>query len=404
MYHCVEPPKLRQRPAGHTARPRKRTAPLCHSARRRFFDSSFSRQIFLLDWHVARLPYGLGRRRFAQKNDEIFRISGGKLLEGNRLIMFPEGTHQDKRFLGEFKFGYTRLAFLTAEMGNFEHDVVILPVAHHYSRYFGLQADFMVTVGEPISLAAYYELYQTKPRTAQREVNKLVRTQIEQMMLDVRDLDNYDAIDFIRETWGRQWALKNGKNPDLLPEKLASDQQLVAHLAQYQAEQPDEVQAIYDEARTLQRGIADLRIADRLFDACPSHLATIFAILAQILLLPLWVVALFPHGIVYNAPKLLLKSDKMFTNTLIFILDVVLLLPLFALATLLTMGLVWGLWWQAAVWILLCTSVGTLCVVRLPLDAAHLASDSFQKSKKSAKNQQVARIAHTFAHTTRQDI
>lgn len=288
-----------------------------------------------------------------KKNDEIFRISGGKLLEGNRLIMFPEGTHQDKRFLGEFKFGYTRLAFLTAEMGNFEHDVVILPVAHHYSRYFGLQADFMVTVGEPISLAAYYELFKTKPRTAQREVNKLVRTQIEQMMLDVRDLDNYDAIDFIRETWGRQWALKNGKNPDLLPEKLASDQQLVAHLAQSQAEQPDEVQAIYDEARTLQRGIADLRIADRLFDACPSHLATIFAILAQILLLPLWVVALFPHGIVYNAPKLLLKSDKMFTNTLIFILDVVLLLPLFALATLLTMGLVWGLWWQAAVWILL---------------------------------------------------
>ena len=37
-----------------------------------------------------------------KKNDETIRISGGKMLEGNRLIMYPEGTHQDKRWLGEF--------------------------------------------------------------------------------------------------------------------------------------------------------------------------------------------------------------------------------------------------------------------------------------------------------------
>lgn len=288
-----------------------------------------------------------------KKNDEIFRISGGKLLEGNRLIMFPEGTHQDKHFLGEFKFGYTRLAFLTAEMGNFERDVVILPVAHHYSDYFGLQADFMVTVGEPISLAPYYELYKTKPRTAQREVNKLVRTQIESMMLDVRDVENYDAIDFLRETWGRRLAASRGLNPDYLPDKLASDRQFVAQMAQIQTGNPDEVQGIYDDARKLQSGIDRLRIADGLFDACPSCLTTFLTVLAQILLLPLWILSLYPHGIVYNVPKLLLKTDKMFTNTLIFILDVVLLLPLFALATLLIMGLTWGLWWEAAVWILL---------------------------------------------------
>lgn len=289
-----------------------------------------------------------------KKNDEIFRISGGKLLEGNRLIMFPEGTHQDKHFLGEFKFGYTRLAFLTAEMGNFERDVVILPVAHHYSNYFGLQADFMVTVGEPISLAPYYELYKTKPRTAQREVNKRARAQIESMMLDVRDVANYDAIDFLRETWGRHFTASLVPNPDYLPCKLEADRLFVDKMARLQETgHADEVQAIYDDARTLKRGIDELRISDDLFDACPSRWVMLLAILAQILLLPLWIVALYPHGIVYNAPKLLLKTDKMFTNTLIFILDVVLLLPIFALATLLTMGLAWGLWWPAVGWILL---------------------------------------------------
>ena len=134
------------------------------------------------------------------KNAETIRISGGKMLEGNRLIMYPEGTHQDKHWLGDFSFGYTRLAFETAARDGFAHNIKIVPSAHHYADYFEPGVDVVIRFGQPISLSDYYELYKTKPRTAQRQVNELVRKQIEDMMLDIRDLEHYDDIDWLRQS------------------------------------------------------------------------------------------------------------------------------------------------------------------------------------------------------------
>ena len=48
----------------------------------------------------------------------------------------------------------------------------------------------------------------------------------------------------------------------------------------------------------------------------------------------------------------------MFTNYYRYIMSVLLLYPLFALLTLLVMGIGWGLWWQALVWVLLWVPLG----------------------------------------------
>ncbi|MDY2942125.1 MAG: 1-acyl-sn-glycerol-3-phosphate acyltransferase, partial [Paludibacteraceae bacterium] len=134
-----------------------------------------------------------------QKNEAMLATTEQKLLEGNRLIIFPEGGHQDKHYLGEFSFGYTRLAFQAAEKANFEKDIVIVPCCNHYSDYFEAKTEALYRFGEPVHLQPYYELYKTKPRTAQREVNKIVRQRIQEMMLDVQDVENYDVVEFLWE-------------------------------------------------------------------------------------------------------------------------------------------------------------------------------------------------------------
>ena len=102
------------------------------------------------------------------KNAETFRASEQALIDGKTLLMYPEAGHQDKRWLGTFSFGYTKMAFEAAELGNFEKEVFILPACNHYSHYFGMRNRMLVKFGTPISLQPYYELYKTKPRTAQR--------------------------------------------------------------------------------------------------------------------------------------------------------------------------------------------------------------------------------------------
>lgn len=277
-----------------------------------------------------------------EKNNETFKMTEKALLDGNTIMMFPEAGHQERRWLGTFSFGYTKMAFEAAEMGNFEKDIQILPCGHHYSDYFGMQNQFMVRFGEPISLTPYYELYKTKPRTAQREVNKLVREQISNLMLNIKDLDNYDAIDFLRLTYGKELAAKKGLNQDVLPELLVAEKEVVAKLEQAQAENPEEVAAIYQDALLVKRGIKQLRIDDSLLSKAPSAFVTLLTIIGLILLFPLWVTSLWPSLLMYLIPMGIFKklcTDVMFEGTFLFAVNALILMPLFTILTLVYAGL-----------------------------------------------------------------
>ena len=282
------------------------------------------------------------------KNEETIRISGGKMLEGNRLIMYPEGTHQDKHWLGDFSFGYTRLLFQTAEKDGFAHDIKLVPAAHHYADYFDVQSEVLIRFGEPISLAPYYDLYRIKPRTAQREVNALVRKQIEAMMLDIRDLEHYAETDWLRSSeYGALFCQEQSKNPSYLPDKLESDKILCARLENASVDW-EEIAAVMKEETSL--GIHDSDLTHS-----KSWATALLSMLAQVLLLPLWIVSLYPNIFHYNIHRPFMKTDKMFTNSWRFIIPVVVGVPFFFILTVLVCGLVWGLWWQSAVWMVLAT-------------------------------------------------
>ena len=144
------------------------------------------------------------------------------------------------------------MAFEAAEMGNFEKEIFILPSCNHYSAYRYLRTDMLVEYGTPISIKPFYELYKMKPRTAQRHVNALVREQIKSMMLSVDDIDNYEAIDFIRQgRYGQEFAKRAGLDPDQLPQKLQSDRNLVAALTSAKESRPEAVAEVYAEASVL---------------------------------------------------------------------------------------------------------------------------------------------------------
>jgi 1-acyl-sn-glycerol-3-phosphate acyltransferase len=289
------------------------------------------------------------------KNNETFRQSEQALIDGATVLMYPEAGHQDKRWLGTFSFGYTKMAFEAAELANFEKEVFILPACNHYSHYFGMQNRMLVKFGTPISLQPYYELYKTKPRTAQREVNKLVREQISGLMLDIRDLDNYDAIDFIRTTYGVDYAKKQGVNPDNLPERLLTDKDLVARLDEAKAQHTEAVEALYQDALTLKQGIAQAGITDAHLKAAVNPVTLGFKLLALLMLLPLWIFSWWPSMLVYWIPMSIFKAkmkDPMFEGTLLFGSAVLFTLPLFSLITLLVVGLNSG-WLTALVYVAL---------------------------------------------------
>lgn len=289
------------------------------------------------------------------KNAETFRQSEQALIDGKTVIMYPEAGHQDKRWLGNFSFGYTKMAFEAAELENFEKDVVILPACNHYSHYFGMRNRVLVKYGEPISIRPYYELYKTKPRTAQREVNKLVREQISNLMLDIRDLDNYTAIDFIRTTYGEDYARKQGIDPNDLPERLLTDKALTAKLAEAKTVDEMGINELYQDARLLKQGIEELGITDAHLKQDVNPMTLGFKLMFLLLLLPLWIFSWWPSMPVYWIPMSIFKAkmkDPMFEGTLLYGSAVLFTIPLFSLITLLVVGFTSG-WLSALVYVAL---------------------------------------------------
>lgn len=269
-------------------------------------------------------------------NAATFRDSEKALLDGNTVVIYPEAGHQTRHFLGTFSYGYTKMAFEAAEMVNFEKEIFILPSCNHYSAYRYLRTDMLIEYGTPISIKPFYELYKMKPRTAQRHVNALVREQIKSMMLSVDDIDNYDAIDFIRQgRYGQEFAKRTGLDPDQLPQKLQSDRTLVAALTSAKESRPEAVAEVYAEASELRQEMESEGLTDTELDATPSIITLIVNAIVMVALVPLAVFAVWPSIPAWIIPRHFWKKaeDEMFSGTFLIALNALLIFPVLGLIT-----------------------------------------------------------------------
>ncbi|MDR3133795.1 MAG: 1-acyl-sn-glycerol-3-phosphate acyltransferase [Prevotellaceae bacterium] len=263
-------------------------------------------------------------------NTYTFGEAGEVLLNDGTVIIYPEAGHQNKHWLGKFSYGYLVLLFQAAEKCNFEKELFILPSCNHYSHYLGRREDILIKFGKPFSIAPYYELYKTKPRTACRQVNELVREQIRGLMLHVADVDNYAAIDYLRNTYGKKYAEQYGYNPGKLPEKLLADRQFTAWLNTLKAAGSATVQSIYRDAATLAETVGRLRINDENFDRRPPCWKTVLTGLGFLLLAPAFAFAWLSNMLVTIPTKLINRriEDYMLHGTIDLILGVLVTFPL----------------------------------------------------------------------------
>ncbi|MBE6293025.1 MAG: hypothetical protein E7091_11570 [Bacteroidales bacterium] len=237
-------------------------------------------------------------------NDKTFEVARRVLSEGKTLMLFPESGHQDKRWLGYFSLAYLKLAFEAAETAHFEKEIYIQPFAHHYEEYFHPRYDMMVQFGTPIALSPYYAKYKEKPRTTIREVNSLVEKQIGDMMLNITDLDNYTAIDYLRSSeLGREYARKDGRNPNYVVDKLASDKQLFAALEAAKAKAPEAINNIYKNAREVDTETRRLGMRDWVLAKRPGMGNLMARLIVLLVTLPLFISGLALTWPVFLVPK-----------------------------------------------------------------------------------------------------
>ena len=295
--------------------------------------------------------YRMGYEHFKDinKNQETISDACNALTDGETVMLYPEAGHQDKRWLGVFKLGYLRIAFGAAEKMEFKQDVMILPSCNHYSNYFHARTDMMIKFGKPISLMPYYERYQQAPRETMVEINKMVRAEIQEMMLHIEDLEHYEQIDFLRENgYGKKYALEHGFNFNYLPSRLLSDQKLVDALQTASKEHPEEMEEVYKDTSTFIDGLKKYNIRDWLFAKNPGVEAAVLRGLGLLILLPLFIASIIPTGLLYIIPKIFLKKmikDQMFYSTFNVAVSVFVSVPLCLIIPTILLWIFAGFWW-----------------------------------------------------------
>lgn len=283
------------------------------------------------------------------KNFETFEDAGNSLRDGETVMLYPEAGHQDKRWLGTFKLGYLRIAFAAAEKMNFEQDIMILPSCNHYSNYFHARTDMVIKFGKPISLKPYYEKYREAPRETMVEINKMVREEIKDMMLHIEDIENYDAIDFLRENgYGKKYAKSHGYKVNYLPSRLLSDQSLVNDLQKASEKYPEEMKQVYSDTLKLAKGIEELQVRDWLFERYPGVEALALRGLGLVTLFPLFLVSIIPTGLLFLIPRIFIKKmikDQMFVSTFNVAVSALVSIPICLFIPVIVLWCMLGFWW-----------------------------------------------------------
>jgi hypothetical protein len=295
--------------------------------------------------------YRMGHEGLAavRNNQATFDDAGQSLKDGETVMLYPEAGHQDKRWLGTFKLGYLKLAFTAAEKMNFEQDIMILPSCNHYSNYFHARTDMLIRFGKPISLKPYYEKYKEAPRETMMEINKIVREAIKEMILHVDDIENYDAIDFLRENgYGKKYAKSHGYKVNYLPSRLLSDQNLVNDLQKAKDEHPEEMAQVYADTLKLAKGIEDLKIRDWLFERNPGTEALLLRGLGLVTLSPLFAASIIPTGLLFIIPEIFIKKmikDQMFISSFNVAVSAFVSVPICMIIPAILLGCLVGPWW-----------------------------------------------------------
>ena len=284
-----------------------------------------------------------------RNNQATFEDAGQSLKDGETVMLYPEAGHQDKRWLGTFKLGYLRIAFAAAEKIGFEQDIMVLPSCNHYSNYFHARTDMLIKFGKPISLKPYYESYKEAPRETMVEVNKIVREAIKEMMLHIEDIENYDAIDFLRENgYGKKYARSHGYKVNYLPARLLSDQCLVNDLQKAKDEHPEEMGKVYADTLELAKGIEELKIRDWLFERNPGTEALLLRGLGLVTLSPLFAMSIIPTGLLFVIPEIFVKrmiKDQMFVSSFNVAVSAFVSVPICMIIPAILLGCLVGPWW-----------------------------------------------------------
>lgn len=280
-------------------------------------------------------------------NEEIFDQSANILNDNGVVALFPEAGHQDRHFLGTFKKGFARMAFRAAALRDFKDPVYVLPMSNHYTNYFSVQGQLVMTVGEPIDISYLYDTYKENPNLALKLLAERAREAVESLMLNIKSKEFYEEYEMLCEIFSRELLVHEGKAFNNLPLQLDASKRIVSKLEQIEQEDPETHAALMEDTYQYIRSIEKLNLRDWIFAKKMSIPGFIGSALLALILAPIVIVGWLLYFIPFNASYLITRkiSDQMLHSSFHFAIWTLVSYPIWFIILSLVIGFTTHLWW-----------------------------------------------------------
>jgi hypothetical protein len=133
------------------------------------------------------------------KNTETFENCVYLLERKRPIVIFPEGTHNDKRAIRPIKKGLIRIAFDAEVKNNFTLNVAIVPVGINYSDPYNFGSDVFINIGKPIDVSSYKDIYQKNPAAVINQLRIEIDKAIRNLAIDIKPENIYHEIEMVRK-------------------------------------------------------------------------------------------------------------------------------------------------------------------------------------------------------------
>lgn len=125
------------------------------------------------------------------KNNEIFNKCYSLLGKKRSLLIFPEGTHDIKRWVRPLSKGFTRITFGALE-NNLQLELKIVPVGLNYTKADEFAESVSIYYGEPIHVNPYWNKDDMNNSTT--ALKKIVSDEMKELTTHIEDQENYETI------------------------------------------------------------------------------------------------------------------------------------------------------------------------------------------------------------------
>ena len=280
------------------------------------------------------------------KNNIVFNEAMRIMSEGDCVAIFPEATHMDGRYLGQFKKGFARIAFGAAEQSDFKINLKIVPVTNNYSDYFRFQTKLLITVGKPFEFSELYDLYKENPEKARYQLTQKARAAVEELMVNLDDVPNYPQLETICTAYRDKYITDHKLKLRQIESEAQADIAAANVLRSFRENNPEQYNTLIDKAREYGSLLKELKLRDWIFGHKPSFFGFLLKAVVWLALLPLWIVCAVLNFVPYYAGFLVTNKvkDKMMGPSIHFGLGMLVTMPLWNLIVAVTAGIVSHSW------------------------------------------------------------